>query len=117
LLADGTEFQGDVVIGADGVHSKARVSVPGGNLEAFDSGKSAFRFLIPTEKLMNDPKTAALIKLSTLTMWIGEDRRVIMYPCINNTMMNFVLIHPSAESQADVGDEGVFSSPDVDTSY
>jgi hypothetical protein len=35
---------------------------------------------------------------------------VIMYPCINNTMMNFVLIHPSAESQADVGDEGMLPS-------
>jgi 2-polyprenyl-6-methoxyphenol hydroxylase-like FAD-dependent oxidoreductase len=109
VLADGTEFQGDVVIGADGVHSKARASIPGGDLQAFDSGKSAFRFLIPTETLMSDPKTAAPIKPSSLTMWIGEDRRVIMYPCMSNTMMNFVLIHPSAESQADVGDEGMLT--------
>jgi hypothetical protein len=28
-------------------------------------------------------------------MWIGDDRRLIMYPCSNNTMMNFVGIHPS----------------------
>jgi 2-polyprenyl-6-methoxyphenol hydroxylase-like FAD-dependent oxidoreductase len=105
-LTDGTEVSGDVVIGADGVHSKARTSIPGGDMQAFDSGKSAFRFLIPTETLTSDPKTAAVIKPGTLTMWIGEDRRVVMYPCMNNTMMNFVLIHPSAESQADLGDEG-----------
>jgi 2-polyprenyl-6-methoxyphenol hydroxylase-like FAD-dependent oxidoreductase len=105
-LDDGTEFQGDLLIGADGVHSRARACIPGGDLKAFDSGKSAFRFLIPTETLKADSKTAPIILPSTLTMWIGEDRRVIMYPCINNTMMNFVCIHPSVESDADTGDEG-----------
>lgn len=108
VLTDGTEFQGDLVIGADGVHSKTRASISGGDLKAFDSGKSAFRFMVPTQKLESDPKTAPLVKPGALSMWIGDDRRVIMYPCMNNTMMNFVLIHPSVESQADVGDEGMF---------
>lgn len=107
-LEDGSDFQGDLVIGADGVHSEARACIPGGNLKAFDSGKSAFRFLIPTETLENDPNTAALVKRSTLVMWIGEDRRVVMYPCMSNTQLNFVCIFPSVECQADTGDEGTF---------
>lgn len=109
-LENGTEYHGDLVIGADGVHSRARASVPGGDLTAFDSGKSAFRFLIPTDSLKSDTQTWPLAKPSTLSMWIGEDRRVIMYPCINNTMMNFVCIHPSVESQMDTGDEGIFDT-------
>ena len=28
-------------------------------------------------------------------MWMGDDRRLVMYPCSDNTMMNFVGIHPS----------------------
>jgi hypothetical protein len=40
-----------------------------------------------------------------------------MYPCINNTMMNFVCIHPSVESQADTGDEGMSCLWQADCSW
>lgn len=30
-----------------------------------------------------------------MTLWYGDDRRLVMYPCENNTIMNFVAIHPS----------------------
>ena len=32
--------------------------------------------------------------------WLGKDRRLVMYPYANNTMMNFVAIYPSDESEA-----------------
>lgn len=104
---DGSEVQGDLIVGADGVHSLTRASIPGGDLQAFDSGKSAFRFLIPTETLAADPETKGFIeKDDFLTMWIGEDRRLIMYPCVDKTIMNFVGIHPSRESADDIKGEG-----------
>ena len=104
---DGTEVQGDLVVGADGVHSMARASIPGGDLKAFDSGKSAFRFLIPSDELNTDPLTKTFVeKDDFLSMWIGLDRRLIMYPCVNKTVMNFVGIHPSRESAEDIKGEG-----------
>lgn len=39
-------------------------------------------------------------------MIIGEDRRVVVYPCVNNTLLNFLLIHPSNESQSSSPSEG-----------
>jgi hypothetical protein len=42
-----------------------------------------------------------------MTMWMGDDRRLVMYPCSDNTMMNFVAIHPS-ELSASKG-EGKFN--------
>lgn len=106
-LDDGTKIEGDLIVGADGVHSRTRAHVPGGDKKPFDSGKSAFRFLISADELAADPKTAhALQDPSFLTMWIAEDRRLVMYPCVNNTMMNFVAIHPSAESASDVTGAG-----------
>jgi len=35
-----------------------------------------------------------------MNMWIGGNKRIIMYPCNNNTIMNFVAIHPSGESSS-----------------
>ncbi|QKX64611.1 uncharacterized protein TRUGW13939_11786 [Talaromyces rugulosus] len=99
VLQDGTIFSGDVVIGADGVHSVTRKAVPGGHLEAFSSGKSAFRFLVPKQAALDDPITADLVKHDCeLCIWYGIDRRVVMYPTSNNTLLNFVAIHPESES-------------------
>lgn len=100
---DGSQVRGDLVIGADGVHSATRKSIPGGDLTAFDSGKSAFRFLLPTEYLCSDPRTKAYVeKDDFLSMWIGDDRRLVMYPCVNKTVMSFVGIHPTSESEEDI---------------
>lgn len=106
-LEDGTVIQGDLVIGADGVHSKTRAAIPGGDKKPFDSGKSAFRFLIATDVMAADPETSVAVdKLGHLVMWIDDDRRLIMYPCVNKTMLNFVAIHPSKESEDDITGEG-----------
>lgn len=117
-LENGEVFSGDVVVGADGVHvkgsiiyvrdeeadiaqSRTRGNVDGGNKEPFESGKSAFRFLIPKQRLYDDPATRKYVeRKGILIMWIGDDRRLVMYPCANNTLMNFVAIHPSNETDA-----------------
>ncbi|RYP29683.1 hypothetical protein DL767_006635 [Monosporascus sp. MG133] len=99
VLESGERVQGDVVIGADGVHSVARAKVPGGNITAKPSGKSAFRFLVSREAALNDPVTAQFAqKNGQLIIWYGPDRRVIMYPCDRNRQLNFVCIHPREES-------------------
>ncbi|QDS74293.1 hypothetical protein FKW77_003743 [Venturia effusa] len=100
-LESGEKISGDVVIGADGVHSKTRACVPGGDVKPFSSGKSAFRFLIPRKTLLDDPETKDFVEnKGILTMFIGEDRRFVMYPCSNNELLNFVAMHPSNESDA-----------------
>ncbi|KAJ6186171.1 hypothetical protein N7519_007472 [Penicillium mononematosum] len=101
-LEDGSQFHGDVVLGADGVHSVTRHAVPGGQLKAECRGKSAFRFLVSKEAAANDPITAKLVQHpGELSIWYGNDSRIIMYPTSDNTVLNFVLIHPEDESAAD----------------
>lgn len=104
-LEDGTHFQGDVVIGADGVHSVTRNALPGGKVKAECRGKSAFRFMVPKEAALNDPITAKLVEhTGQLSIWYSTDRRIILYPTSDNTVLNFVIIHPESESAADSDD-------------
>lgn len=100
-LKDGTRISGDVIIGADGVHSACRKRVPGGDVKPFGSGKSAFRFLINRTVALEDPTTRVFAeKPGDLHIWYGTDRRVVMYPTNNNELLNFVCIHPEHESEA-----------------
>jgi 2-polyprenyl-6-methoxyphenol hydroxylase-like FAD-dependent oxidoreductase len=99
---DGTEHQGDVIVGADGVHSVTRNSIPGwNNRKPYDSGKSAFRFMMPRKPVAEDPVTSKYCeKEGALVIVFAEDRRIVMYPTNNNEELNFVCIHPSAETNA-----------------
>lgn len=100
VLESGERVQGDVILGADGVHSKCRAAVPGGDVKAWPSGKSAFRFLVPRKLALEDPVTAPFAKRNgELIIWYGEDRRVVMYPCDSNRLLNLVCIHPREETE------------------
>ena len=95
-----SEERFDVVLGADGVHSVCRKGVPSAKgVEPFDSGKSAFRFLVPREALIEDERTKQFVdQEGQLVMAYGPDRRIVMYPTTDNTLVNFVCIHPSSET-------------------
>ena len=102
FLEDGRQIQGDLVVGSDGVHSVTRGKVAGGNVKPHGSGKSAFRFLISRKAAQEDPLTSKLVQKSgELIIWYGSDRRVVVYPTTNNELLNFVCIHPEAESEAE----------------
>jgi 2-polyprenyl-6-methoxyphenol hydroxylase-like FAD-dependent oxidoreductase len=100
-LANGEIIEADVVVGADGVHSKSRYALPGAKgIEPFGGGKSAFRFVIERKKALEDEETRALIeKEGHLQMIFAKDRRVIIYPTSDNSLLNFVCIHPTVESE------------------
>ncbi|KAK4235271.1 FAD-dependent monooxygenase [Achaetomium macrosporum] len=79
VLENGQVVQGDVMAGADGVHSVFRAKVPGGNIKTNPSGKSAFRFLVSRQAALDDPVTARFAQKSGgLIIWYGGDRRVII---------------------------------------
>lgn len=105
-LKDGTSVSADVVLGADGVHSIARTKIPGGDVKPFGSGKSAFRFLVERKAVADDPQTAKYLQADgELMMAYGPDRRLVMYPTSDNTLLNFVCIHPeSASAGSSTGD-------------
>ncbi|KJR86272.1 salicylate hydroxylase [Sporothrix schenckii 1099-18] len=112
-LEDGTTVSGDLVLGADGVSSVTRSCIGGDTIKPFPSGGSAFRFLVPRQKVLDNPSTAHLgarpERDGYMTMWYGRDRRLVMYPCVNNTVLNFVGLHPSALTSTDSNSKSTWS--------
>lgn len=99
ILKSGEVFKGDIVVGADGIHSEVRSIVTGTNIPARPSGYCAFRFLIPRTTVLEVPEFKNYTeKNGDIQIWLGEDRRIVIYPCRDNTLLNFVCIHPDSET-------------------
>jgi hypothetical protein len=64
----------------------------------FDCGHSAYRFLVPKEQVMADPVCREFVEQEgMLCMIVGEDRRVVVYPCVENKLMNFLLVRTATQ--------------------
>lgn len=88
-LSNGAVRTADFIIGADGLSSIVRECVaPPEQSELQATGSSAFRFLIPTDVLKQDPKAAAFIAypnpttmLFADTSLVDQERHLVCYPC------------------------------------
>lgn len=62
------------------------------------------------DQLKDDPATSEILgRPGTMTLAIAQDRRLVYYPCVNNTIMNCLFIHPSSESRAEGQGESLLS--------
>ena len=82
-LEDGRTATGDVVVGADGVHSRIRQGLFGPDRPQF-TGIIAWRGVVPMEKL---PKHMVR---NVGTNWVGPGGHVVHYPLRAGSVMNFV---------------------------
>lgn len=82
-LANGDTVTGDVLIGADGVHSRIRQQMFGQGRAAF-TGLIAWRGLVPMQSL--PPHQRSLIGEN----WIGVGGHVVTYPLRRGEILNFV---------------------------
>ena len=82
-LADGAEATGDLLIGADGVHSRIRQQMFGQGKAHF-TGIMAWRGLVPMERL--PPHQRRLVGAN----WMGVGGHVVTYPLRRGEILNFV---------------------------
>lgn len=77
-------MKADIIVGADGLHSEAVKAVIATEKEAHPTGLICFRFLLPTQALLDDPETAPLMRNhdGRFRSYVAPDgKRFIWYPC------------------------------------
>ena len=81
-LESGTHVEGDVLVGADGVHSRIRETLFGRDEPRF-TGIMSWRGTVPMERL--PARMARMVG----TNWIGPGGHVVHYPLRRGELMNF----------------------------
>ena len=82
-LTNGRQHHGDILVGADGIHSTVRTQMFGASSPDF-TGNIAWRAVVPVEKLGQwTPPDSACI-------WTGPGRHAVTYLLRNGKLANFV---------------------------
>ncbi len=81
----GQVFDADLVVGADGVHSRVRRWVTGGD-EPLYSATSGFRGLVPASQLRQLPDPGAL------QYWMGPGAHLLHYAIDAGSLVNFLAV-------------------------
>ncbi|KAL3476691.1 hypothetical protein BJX99DRAFT_227539 [Aspergillus californicus] len=106
-LANRSTERADLVVAADGVHTSAVRHVIGHATPVVSTGWSVFRFLLSTDELCRDPDIAPLVERGVTRLEDGlqkifsvesDMRRLVWYPCANNTVQNIVVVYPNQET-------------------
>jgi salicylate hydroxylase len=82
-FADGSTIEADIVVGADGIHSKVRESLFGADAPRF-TGCICFRGMAPAAAVPPDINTA------DVTLWMGPHGHVVHYPVRGGELLNIV---------------------------
>lgn len=94
LLLESGQVRGDVLIGADGVHSKIRQGLFGADAPEF-TGLMAWRGVIPIEKLPEH------LHRRVGTNWVGPGGHIVHYPLRAGRLMNFVGVRERSDWQVE----------------
>ncbi|KAJ2894785.1 salicylate hydroxylase [Zalerion maritima] len=94
VLANGEKVVGDIVIGADGVRSKARQLVLGYEDKPKSSGYAVWRSWFPNTDMIADPRTKEFCENGdTFNGWIGPDVHFLFSTIKNGKDCCWVLTH------------------------
>ena len=86
LFANGAALEADVVIGADGIHSRVRHSIFGADAPRF-TGNICWRGMVPVEAL---PKNHVELASSN---WLGPKGHVVHYYVRGGSLVNYVAVY------------------------
>lgn len=96
ICRDGTQFEADLVIAADGVRSKMCEAVVGQGIRATPTGDSAYRALLTAEQVKQSKFEDLHLEDGAL-VWLGPDKHVVGYFVRDMQYYNLVILVPEDE--------------------
>ncbi|KAK6854498.1 salicylate hydroxylase [Apiospora arundinis] len=123
LLESGEEVRGDLVVGADGVHSVIKHYVVGQGVgKASFTGIAAFRFLLDSDAVRADEELALWKDMDVINLLADaaetvKERHMISYSCHGGELLNFVGIHPSTKTAIEDGTEELKEAMKIEFSH
>ncbi|KAJ2986226.1 hypothetical protein NUW58_g5125 [Xylaria curta] len=90
-LADGTRVSADIIVGADGIKSRARELVLGFADAPKSSGYSCYRAYFPGAHLKEDPLCREFADHDCVNIWIGEDTHLVQNTLRNGEEFNWIV--------------------------
>ncbi|KAL1900678.1 hypothetical protein Sste5346_002403 [Sporothrix stenoceras] len=118
-LENGQQHIGDIIVGADGIYSTTRDQVVG-SMPLYSVGEACYRFTIPVGKIAADPECLSLLSNGSMTgmaLIIEPARRMIIYPCRNGQLLNFVCMHPDTHDNVSQNWNSMATKEDVLNEY
>lgn len=92
--SDGLVFEGDVVVGYDGIKSYMRQAILGKEDLPYNTGDMAFRALVDIEKLEGLPQLQKLFSEPNISFWWGPDCHIVIYLLHGGKTINIVVLCP-----------------------
>lgn len=102
VTAGGARFQGDLLVGADGVKSLMREAI-GCTIPVVNSGDMCFRALIDGSRVREVDELRFLTEQQAAHFWFGEDKHLVAYPIRHGDAVNIVGVVPEDAEVASTG--------------
>ena len=90
VFKTGSVMAADLIIGADGIWSKTRTSIPeNSQVKPAKAGEFCYRFLVPRERMLSHPDARPLIEDPHLSLaYAGPNQGLVCYPISNGRLYN-----------------------------
>lgn len=114
IFASGEEVSADIIIGADGIKSRARELVLGFKDLPKSSGYSCYRAYFPGGHLKQDPLCREFTDHDCVNIWIGPDTHIVQNTLRNGEEFNWIMTRKlSHEADMEIK-ESWFQEGDMD---
>ncbi|KAH8895659.1 FAD-binding domain-containing protein [Thozetella sp. PMI_491] len=93
-LADGRTMTADLLVGADGINSQLREALVGHADPPTPTGDLAYRLLLDTASMMDDPELRDMVLNPQVNYWVGPGAHAVNYVLRGGKQLNMVLLVP-----------------------